>query len=144
MTMMTRFDPLSNVFSLRDAVHQLLASSFVAPTLMQTTNIMPVDVYETNDAFVVQAFTPGFTPDQLDISVEQNVVTIQGEPKADDFQGVHTLRLETRVSKFMRRLVLPAPIDADKVQAEMNNGVLKLTLPKVESVKPHKIQIKKS
>ena len=146
MTMMTRFDPFSNVLSLRDAMHQLLEDSFVASFngLMQTTKIMPVDVYETDDAFVVQAFTPGFTPDQLNISVEQNVVTIQGEPKTDDLQGMHALQLETRIGRFMRRLALPVSIDADAVLAKMHNGVLKLTLPKVESVKPHKIQIKTS
>ncbi len=144
MAMMTRYEPFSNVLSLREAMDQLFRDSFVAPfgLLTQTTNSMPVDVYETGDAFVVEAFMPGLTPDNLTISVEQQTVTIHGEPRAEDLDGMRPLVQERRVGAFTRTFTLPVAIAADKVQAELADGVLSLTLPKSEEAKPRKIQIK--
>jgi HSP20 family protein len=146
MTMMTRYEPFTNVLSLRDAVNQLLEESFVAPfaRTMQATNIMPVDVYETEDAFVVKAFMPGLTPDQLNVSIEQNTVIIHGEPGSFEHQDLRPIVRETNIGAFTRQFTLPVPIDADKVNAELVNGVLTLRLPKVASAKPRKIRINAS
>ncbi len=144
MAMMTRYEPFGNVLSLREAMDRLFEDSFVAPfgRLMQTTSIMPVDVYETDDAFVVNAFMPGLTPDDLDITVQQQVVTIHGEPKADDLNGLRPLVQERPTGQFTRTFNLPVPVDANRVQAEFRNGVLHLTLPKLEVARPRKIEIK--
>lgn len=144
MAMMTRYEPFGNVLSLREAMDRLFEDSFVAPfgRLMQTTSIMPVDVYETEDAFVVNAFMPGLTPDDLDITVQQQVVTIHGEPKADDLNGLRPLVQERPTGQFTRTFSLPVPVDANRVGAEFRNGVLHLTLPKLETARPHKIEIK--
>lgn len=144
MAMMTRYEPFGNVLSLREAMDRLFEDSFVAPfgRLMQTTSIMPVDVYETEDAFVVNAFMPGLTPDDLDITVQQQVVTIHGEPKADDLNGLRPLVQERPTGQFTRTFSLPVPVDANRVGAEFRNGVLHLTLPKLEAARPHKIEIK--
>jgi len=146
MTMMTRYEPFSNVLSLREAMNQLLQDSFVAPfnPLAQATSHMPVDVYETDDAVVVEAFIPGLTPDDLTISVEQQSVTIHGEPKAEEMDGMQPVLQERRNGVFTRTFTLPVPVEADKVQAELGNGVLSLTLPKSEAIKPRKIQVKSS
>ena len=138
MTMMTRYDPFSNMISLRDAMNQLFQDSFVA----QSTNIMPVDIYETDDAFVVEAFMPGITPEQLSISVEQQTVTIHGEPEAEKQDGTRWVLHERPIGAFTRSFTLPAAIDAGKVRADLVNGVLSLTLPKSETAKPRKIQVK--
>jgi HSP20 family protein len=138
MTMMTRYDPFSNMISLRDAMNQLFQESFVA----QSTNIMPVDIYETDDAFVVEAFMPGITPEQLSISVEQQTVTIHGEPEAEKQDGLRWVLHERTIGAFTRSFTLPAAIDAGKVRADLVNGVLSLTLPKSETAKPRKIQVK--
>jgi len=141
---MARFDPFSEVMSLRDAVSQLFQESYVpaAGRGMQATSIMPVDLYETNDAFVVQAFMPGLTADDLTISVEQQTVTIHGEPKAEEWKGARALLQERRIGAFTRTFTLPVSVDANNVDAELVNGVLKLTLPKAETAKPRKIQVK--
>ena len=146
MTMMTRYEPFGNVLSLRDAMDQLFQDSFVAPFghLAQTTSSMPVDVYETDDAFVVKAFMPGLTPDDLAINVEQQSVMIHGEPKAEEMTGMRPLLQERQIGAFTRTFTLPVPVEADKVQAELSNGVLSLTLPKSEAIKPRKIQVKSS
>ncbi len=146
MTMMTRYDPFSNMLSLRDAMNQLLEESFVAPfsSLTRPANVVPVDMYETGDAIVVKAYVPGFTSDQLNISIEQDVLTIHGEAKAEQSNGMRPVWQEMRFGTFTRQLALPVQVAADKVQAELENGVLTLTLPKAESSKQRKIQIKAS
>jgi len=144
MAMMTRYEPFGNVLSLREAMDRLFEDSFVTPfgRLMQTTSIMPVDVYETEDAFVVNAFMPGLTPDDLDITVQQQVVTIHGEPRTDDLKGLRPLVQERPTGQFTRTFSLPVPVNANRVGAEFRNGVLHLTLPKLETARPHKIEIK--
>jgi len=143
--MMTRSEPFSNALSLRDAMDQLFRDSFVAPFgALAHVGSMPVDVYETDDAFVVRAFMPGLTPDDLTISVEQQTVTIHGEPKAEDLQGMRPLLQERRIGAFTRTFTLPVAVDADKVQAELTQGVLSLTLPKAPEAKPRKIKVMSS
>jgi len=145
MTMMTRPEPFSNMLSLRDAMQQLLEESFVAPfARMQTTNMMPVDVFETDDAFVVRAFMPGLTANDLSISVDQRTVTIHGEPRSEEAQNLRPVLRERPASAFTRTFTLPVPVAADKVQAELRDGVLNLNLPKAASAKPRKIEIKSS
>ena len=146
MTMMTRYDPFSNMLSLRDAMDQLFEGSFVAPSghWQPATNIMPVDLYDNGDAFVVKAFMPGLTADDLSITLEQRTATIQGQPKAATLEGWRPVLQECPTSAFVRSFTLPMAIDTDKVQAELVDGVLHLTLPKSEAVKPRKIEVKSS
>jgi len=147
MTMMTRYDPFnSNMLSLREAMEQLFQDSFVAPfgRLAQTTVGMPVDVYETDAAFVVKASMPGLTADDFTISVQERTVTIQGEPKAEQIDGMRPLLQERRLGAFTRTFTLPVAVDADKVQAELANGVLHVTMPKAETARPRAIQVKVS
>ncbi len=145
MAMMTRYDPFSDVLTLRDAMNQLLEESFVAPFRgLMPTNVVSVDMYETSDTLVVKAYIPGFTSDQLNISIEQDVLTIHGEAKAEKLDGMRPVWQETQFGTFTRRLALPVRADADKIQAELENGVLTLILPKAESSKQRKIEIKAS
>jgi len=143
MTMRMPTDPFNGVMSLRDAVSQLLEDSLVAPfTNIRPSSMMPVDVYETADTFVMKAFVPGLTPDQVNLSIEQNTVTIHGEPQLNEDNGFRTLWSETTFAPFTRSFSVPMPIEANKVEATLEHGVLTLTLPEAESVKPRKIQIK--
>jgi len=145
MTMMTRYESGSSALPLRDAMEQLFRDSFVVPFgPLATTSRVSVDVYETDDAFVVKAFMPGLTPDELTINVEQQSITLQGEPKAEEMSGMRPLLQERQLGAFTRTFSLPLPVDAGKVQAELRNGVLSLTLPKSEAIKPRKIQVKSS
>jgi HSP20 family protein len=146
MTMMTRYDPAANMVSLREAMDQLFRDSFVTPfgRLAQTTANMPVDVYETGDAFVVKAFMPGLTADDLQINVQEQIVTIHGEPKAENPEGMRPLLQERWIGAFTRTFTLPVSVEPDKVEAELMNGVLNVTLPKSEASKPRKIQVRSS
>jgi HSP20 family protein len=145
MAMMTRNEPFSSALPLREAMGQLLQESFVAPFWqLGQANSMPVDLYETDDAFVVKGFAPGLTAADLTISIEQQVVTIHGERKMAESEGLRLLLQERPAGAFTRTFSLPGPVDAGKVEAKLVDGVLSLTLPKSEAMKPRHIQIKSS
>jgi HSP20 family protein len=106
---------------------------------------LALDVIETEDAFIVKASLPGINPDELDITFTDNVLTIQGEIKQeqDVEEGKYHLR-ERRYGMFQRSIALPVPVDADKIEATYKDGVLTLSIPKVEEIKPKKISVKAS
>ena len=146
-TAINRWEP-SSPLSLRDAVNQLFEDSFVRPWsgfLTGTgTNYLPLDIYETDDAFVVKAFVPGVSPDHLDITMQQNTLTIKAEQPVEQQEGVRYYLRERTGGIWLRSFELPAAIDSEHIDARLENGVLWLTLPKAPEAKPHKVQIKAS
>jgi HSP20 family protein len=98
-----------------------------------------VNVREEDEAYVLSALVPGLTSDDVNIQVLDDVVRIEGEYKQDENQY---LMQELPKGSFSRTLRLPAAIEADSVEAKIADGVLTLTLPKAESARPKKIQIK--
>jgi HSP20 family protein len=104
---------------------------------------LALDVVEKEDGFVIKASVPGIDPDDLDISLTNDVLTIRGEMKADtEIDEEHYHLRERHYGSFMRSVTLPVPVQSDKVDAAYENGVLTLTLPKAEEVRPKKIAIK--
>ena len=99
-----------------------------------------VNVRDEQDAYVLSALVPGIKSDEVNIQVLEDVVRIEAEYKADEDDGylVH----ELPGGSFTRTLRLPAPIDAEQVEADVTNGVLTLKLPKAESARPKQIKIK--
>lgn len=103
----------------------------------------PVNVWEDADAFYVAAEVPGLTREQLQISVtHRNQLTIQGERLVEEPEKGRWHRRERGFGRFQRMLKLPLPVDADRVEAKLENGLLQLTLPKTEEAKPRKIAVK--
>jgi HSP20 family protein len=143
MAMPTRYDPFADLVPLRSAMDRLFQDSFVRPFGSVATAGIPVDVEETGDAYVVTASLPGWKPEDVNVTVQKGTVTIAGEwkaePEADKGKTYH-LR-ERQMASFRRSISFGMPIDADKVQASYDNGVLTLTLPKAESAKPRTIKI---
>lgn len=103
-----------------------------------------VDVRETNDALLIEAELPGLTPDDVDVRVENGVLTISGEKRREvEKEKDDSYRLVERCyGRFERSFTLPRGVDAEKVSAEFSNGVLTVSLPKAETAKPRKIEIK--
>jgi HSP20 family protein len=102
-----------------------------------------VNVRENADAFFVEAEVPGLTQENLQISVtHRNQVTLQGERHTNDNGSGRWHRRERGFGRFQRVLQLPAPIDADKVEAKLENGLLQLRLPKAEEARPRRIAVK--
>ncbi len=103
--------------------------------------IFPVDIRVSEDEYLVEAFLPGVSPEDLDIQIESNVVTIKGELKNEANEDDRFLLRERPAGMFQRSIELPDDVDADNVEAELKNGVLTLRLPKSELAKPRKIKI---
>ena len=141
-----RFTPMTDIVSLRDAMDRLFEDSFIRPTtysgLAAGQIAVPVDLWETNDAYHLRADLPGMTPDTIDINVTADTVSFAGEVKAQtDVSNDGWMRQERRVGKFQRAFTLPLQIDSNKVQASFEHGVLDLVLPKADQVKPRSIKV---
>ncbi len=142
--MLTRYDPVQEMLSLRNVVDRLFDSG-----LGQMENStrplawgLPLDVVETDEAFIVKASIPGINPDQVEVTFTDNVLTLKGEVKAEQEARETRYHLrERRFGSFARSITLGARIDGDKIQAEYEHGVLTLTLPKAEELKPRRITV---
>ncbi len=105
--------------------------------------LMPLDIEENEDGYVIAASVPGFAPENLIIEVEDDVLTIRAEQEGEDEQEQGDWRLRERyMGAIERKLRLGQSVDAEAIEAELEHGVLTLTLPKVEQVKPKLIQVK--
>jgi HSP20 family protein len=100
-----------------------------------------VNVWEDGDAFMAEAELPGLELNEVEVCVVGDELTIKGERKNGCDDGASCHRRERSVGSFCRVLRIPVEVDADKVQATLKNGVLTITLPKVEAVKPRKITV---
>lgn len=128
---------------LRDAIDRLFEGSFIAPQMFGgQTGFPAANVHMTDDDLVIEMAVPGVNPDDINISVTGDTVTISGEVKREkrDQKG-QTYIEEITEGTFQRSFVLPFPVNADKANATFENGMLKLTLPKSEAAKPRKIQV---
>lgn len=140
-----RWDPFREMVSLRDAVNTLFQESFVRPNGLTPAGAgapLPLDIRETPEAFVVQASLPGVGPDDVQVTIHGDTLTIQGEVKADEEKQGESWHLrERRRGLFRRTVTLGVPIDSERTVANHEHGVLTLTLPKAESAKPKQIKI---
>lgn len=144
---MAFFAPFREMMSLREAMDRLFEESFVRPwsTWRRGTPEeplrLPVDVYTTPDEIVVVASVPGLLPEEVDISIQGDTLTIRGELRPP-LDNVEYLFQERPYGPFARSLVLNIPVDVEKAEAVFENGVLTLTLPKAEEIKPKTIKVK--
>jgi len=134
--------------SLRDAMDRLFEESFLRPGLLgnndSASGLMPLDMYETEDSVVVKAAIPGVKPEDIEVTVTGDLLSIKGEFKSeteekDEKRNYH--RQERRYGSFSRQVALPASVNADGCEADFDNGVLTLKLPKAEEAKVKKVQI---
>jgi HSP20 family protein len=149
MANLVRWDPLSEFTPLRQMMDRLMEDAWVRPHNSwipgnaEGFGHFAFDLYETDDDFIVTAALPGVKPEDVDLSVQGNVLTISGELKPEEHGGeqrnYHTR--ERRYGKFSRQVALPTGINGDQIQARLDNGVLTLHVPKAEEQKPRRVQI---
>ena len=102
----------------------------------------PVDIFETDNEVVVRAELPGMDQKDIDIRIDNNVLTIKGERKIDQrVKEENYHRIESMYGSFIRSFTLPATVDPDNVKAEYKSGILTVTLPKKEQSKPRQIKV---
>ena len=100
-----------------------------------------VDILETDNEFILKVELPGVEKDDVEVSIDNRILTIKGEKKKDD-KGKKVHRTECRYGTFIRNFTLPQDVDVNKVEAACKNGVLCLTLTKMEQAKPKQIEVK--
>ena len=147
MASVVRYNPANEFVTLRDAMDALFQDSFVRPWLTggaAAQGNMAVDLYETQNEFVVKAVVPGIRPDDIDIQVVGDSVSIKAEAREDrPAEGTTVLYRERSFSgQVCRNFRLPTEVDANRADARFENGILTLTLPKAESARPKQIKIK--
>lgn len=129
---------------MRDAMDRLIENSFALPRNGDGYPSTPnLDMIEKDDQFIVKAELPGFNPENVDIRVEGNTLTLKGEYKEekDKQEGAYHVH-ERHQGNFVRTIALPAPVKVNAANAEFESGVLTLTLPKDKAALPKKIDIK--
>jgi HSP20 family protein len=149
MSNLIRWDPFERGVSLRDAMNQLfdenLMENFtrVRPFAGNGARTLALDVRETDDELIVEGSLPGFEPEDVDISVAGNILTIKGEheQEKEEERGRYHYR-ERRYGACHRTIALPTEVDTARSEASFKNGVLTLTLPKVEETKAKHIEVK--
>jgi HSP20 family protein len=103
----------------------------------------PVDVFERNDHLVIRAEIPGVNKEDMDVRIENGVLTLRGERKQDtEIKEESAYRMERVFGTFGRSFSLPTTVDAAKVTATYKDGILEVTVPKIETAKPREIEIK--
>lgn len=143
MATMNRWDPFQDALTLREAMSQLFEQSVVDPSSTRRGQFVPaLNLSETPDSYIVEVAVPGLKQNDLDITVENSVLTIKGEIKQETEQKNRTYhRLEWRTGAFSRTVPLPSSVNAEQIRAELKDGLLYLAIPKAEAAKPRKISV---
>lgn len=147
MSSMMRWEPSRDIVSLRDMMDRLFEDAFVT-----SRGIIPfsgadlaVDMYETKDDVVVKTALPGVKPEDVDITITGDTLTIRGETKEESEENENEqqnyLRRERRYGEFTRTITLPSGLQTDKAEASFDNGMLTLKIPKSEQAKPKSIKV---
>lgn len=131
MNMLLRTDPFREL----DRLTEQVFGTSTRPA------VMPMDAWRHGDEFVLEFDLPGVRAEDVDLDVERNVLTVKAERPIDDDQMSEMIAAERPRGVFSRQLVLGDNLDTERVQAEYDAGVLRLTIPVSEQAKPHKIEV---
>lgn len=145
---LTKWTLLPTISSFQNEMNRMLERFFDSGGLFDSRGeagawLPPIDLLETADKVVVKAEVPGVDPKEINISVQDNILTIKGEKKEEkEEKGKTFYRMERLHGSFSRSIDLPTSIDVNTIAAEYKNGVLEITMQKKEEVKPKQISVK--
>ena len=147
MANIIRWDPFGEMAHLRHTMDRLFDESLTRPWRSlgwdAAEAYVPMDVYETDEHLMVKASMPGVKPEDVDVSITGDTLTIKGEVKVEEEERKpNYCRQERRFGTFQRALTLPTQVEGEKTEAVFENGVLTLNIPKAEAVKPKTIKVK--
>lgn len=148
MSNLIRWEPAREFMTLREAMDHLfdgaISATFTRPlSLRDGWSVPAVDMYQTDDEVVVRASIPGFKAEDVQINVTGDTLTLRGEVKREEEKQDKAWHIrEQRSGSFERSVAMPTAVVADKAKAEFENGILTITLPKAEEVKPKTITVK--
>lgn len=145
MSNLSRWEPVREMMTLREAMDRLFDDAFTRPLNLRDggSSAPAVDMYQTDDEVVVRVALPGFTADEVQINVTGDVLTLRGERKHQEENKDKAWHIrEHRWNAFERSIALPTQVTADRANADFEHGILTITLPKAEEVKPKSISVK--
>lgn len=142
------FDPWKDFGSLQERINRMFDDTIrtLYPTdgeeLEKGTWAPAVDIYETNDSFVVSADLPGLNKDEIQIDLKDNTLTLKGEKKFEEkVSKDNYIRVERAYGSYVRSFTLPQNVDPEKIKAKYKEGVLEVTIPKKEDARPKQIKV---
>lgn len=143
MPILTRWDPFREVQALQNRMNRLFEEQYGNQEQLTTgAFVPPVDIYEDQQGIQLKLEVPGIDEKDLEIKVENNVLTVSGERKFEKEQKEENFhRIERRYGSFTRSFTLPSTVDTEKISAEYNAGVLNIHLAKREEAKPKQIKV---
>jgi HSP20 family protein len=146
MTVIARWDPFREFSTLQDRMNRLFRESYGPEgrdeSLTTSQFAPPVDVYEDEHNVVLKVEVPGIDEKDIDVRVENNVLTVHGERKVEKEEKEENFRrIERQYGTFTRTFTLPSTVDAERIQADYDKGILKIVLPKKAEAKPKSIKV---
>lgn len=146
MSNLIRWEPAREMMTLREAMDRLFDDAFTRPLSIRdgwSLNTPAIDMYQTDNEVVVKASIPGIKADEVHINITGDVLTLKGEIKHEEERKDQAWHIrEHRFGSFERSVALPTAVKTDKAEAVFENGILTITLPKADQVKPKTINIK--
>ena len=146
MSNLTRWAPAREMMTLREAMDRLFDDAFTRPLSVRdgwTMASPSIDMYQTDNEVVVKASIPGLKAEDVQINVSGDVLTLKGEVRQEEERQDKAWHIrEHRFGSFERSIALPTDVKSDKAEAMFENGILTITLPKADEVKPRTINIK--
>jgi len=144
MSNLTRWEPMREMMTLREAMDRLFDDAFTRPISLSGVSTTPaVDMYQTNEDVVVKVTLPGLKPEDVNITVTGETLTLRGEFKHENEQKESNYHIrEQRYGSFERSILLPTDVKADKAKADFEDGILTIKMPIAEEVKPKSIMVK--
>jgi HSP20 family protein len=143
MTVITRWDPFREFSTLQDRMNRLFRESQGPEESLTTSSFAPpVDVYEDEHNVTLKIEVPGIDEKDIDVRIENNVLTVHGERKFEKEEKEENFRrVERQYGSFTRTFTLPNTVEAEKVSANYDKGILKIALPKKAEAKPKQIKV---
>jgi HSP20 family protein len=143
MTVITRWDPFREFSTLQDRMNRLFRESQGPEEALTASSFAPpVDVYEDEHNVSLKIEVPGIDEKDIDVRIENNVLTVHGERKFEKEEKEENFRrVERQYGSFTRTFTLPTTVDAEKVSANYDKGILKIALPKKAEAKPKQIKV---
>jgi HSP20 family protein len=142
MPAIVRFDPFRDITSLRDEMNRLFTRAVGEGSAAGSAWTPALDIFDTAQSIVLKAELPGLTAEDIDIEVDDNVLTLKGERRFEEkVEEGRYYRLERAYGSFQRSVTLPQGVKAEEITASFDNGVLTVIVPKADEVKPRKIAV---
>ena len=139
MADLTRYNPFSDAISLRDAMDRLFEDSFISRNW--STRGVAANLYETPEGFILQVPMPGTNPEDVEITAQQDTLTLKWETKLSVPQDATVHWNGFQPGQFQQAFTLPTPINSERAEATYADGILTLNLPKAEHVKARTVKV---